>query len=542
MNQKKSFRLLTLLCLLCATLRFTAHGDETRKFTLPPEKSPTIFGWAAVLSGDSAVISDPGLRVQAGTAHVLDINTGQVTRTLSPSVSRVDDLFGFDMDIGRNRVAIGAPANPFATNPLPGAVNVFDLSTGVELSRLLPSDSTGGDEFGFSTAMSGNLLAVGAPALGEMPGRAYLFNAATGSELFKLQPSQSAVGNEFGWDLDVSEDYVVVGAPGTYDENDPGVNLGAAYVFNTTTGQQVRKLLPKSMSPGSEFGFAIGVSGNRAVVGSPEGAASLRGAAYVFDITTGEELYKLRPSDSRVDDDFGAAIDVFGNIAAIGARGQGTVSGAVYLFDITTGQEITKLTPSDLGNKDKFGSALALGADRLIVGSPNDIDPAQNLTTGSAYLFDLDIGITGDFNKDGVLDALDIDDLTAQLRGGANPSDYDLNSDGVVNQTDREIWVEQLANTYFGDSNFDGQFDTGDLVTVFSAAEYEDGIANNSTWAEGDWDGDGDFGSGDLVFVFKRNEYEIGPRATHAVPEPTLGFMSIASFICVGSRFRRRSQ
>ena len=59
-----------------------------------------------------------------------------------------------------------------------------------------------------------------------------------------------------------------------------------------------------------------------------------------------------------------------------------------------------------------------------------------------------------------------------------------------------------------GDANRDGQFNSDDLVLVFQAAEYEDGIVGNSDWSEGDWDGDGEFGSKDLVLAFQFGAYE----------------------------------
>lgn len=58
-----------------------------------------------------------------------------------------------------------------------------------------------------------------------------------------------------------------------------------------------------------------------------------------------------------------------------------------------------------------------------------------------------------------------------------------------------------------GDSNEDGVFNSSDLILVFQAGEYEDGIAGNSTFAEGDWNQDGDFDSGDLVFAFQAGTY-----------------------------------
>jgi hypothetical protein len=68
-----------------------------------------------------------------------------------------------------------------------------------------------------------------------------------------------------------------------------------------------------------------------------------------------------------------------------------------------------------------------------------------------------------------------------------------------------------------GDSNRDGVFDSRDLVLVFQAGKYEDGVPRNSTWEEGDWNGDGDFTSSDLVFAFQRGTY-IAAAAAYVVP------------------------
>ena len=58
-----------------------------------------------------------------------------------------------------------------------------------------------------------------------------------------------------------------------------------------------------------------------------------------------------------------------------------------------------------------------------------------------------------------------------------------------------------------GDSNGDGIFNSSDLVFVFQAGKYEDGIPNNATFADGDWNGDGDFDSSDLTFAFQKSNY-----------------------------------
>jgi hypothetical protein len=92
----------------------------------------------------------------------------------------------------------------------------------------------------------------------------------------------------------------------------------------------------------------------------------------------------------------------------------------------------------------------------------------------------------------------------------------------LINREDQRIWVMNLKHTWFGDANMDREFNSGDLVLVFQAGQYEDAVAYNSTWSTGDWDADGEFTTGDLVVAFQDGGYEQGPRVDiAAVPEPS---------------------
>ena len=138
----------------------------------------------------------------------------------------------------------------------------------------------------------------------------------------------------------------------------------------------------------------------------------------------------------------------------------------------------------------------------------------------------------GDFDYDGMLTVLDLDILLQDVRTESNDPRRDLNLDEFVNGDDRNVWVHDLVNTYFGDSNLDGEFDTKDLTEVFQAGQYEDAIELNSTWTTGDWNGDGDFTSRDLVFAFQDGGFEKGPRAAvHAVPEPSGVLLVVLAFL-----------
>ena len=148
----------------------------------------------------------------------------------------------------------------------------------------------------------------------------------------------------------------------------------------------------------------------------------------------------------------------------------------------------------------------------------------------------------GDFNNDGVLDAADIDALTAEILAGGMGAAFDVNQDGAVDGADRIYWVDDLKKTYLGDSNLDLEFSSADLVQVLGSGQYEDGIPGNSTWATGDWDGNGDFDTTDFVEALGGGGYEIGPRAAvSAVPEPSSLTGLLAAFCGVAAWIRRRA-
>ena len=99
---------------------------------------------------------------------------------------------------------------------------------------------------------------------------ALVLSAATaqadlGDQLFKLLPNDGTAEDWFGNSVAISGTTVIVGAPHD-DDNDN--KSGAAYLFNTTTGQQIAKLRPKDGAAGDQFRFVVESSGTTAVVGA----------------------------------------------------------------------------------------------------------------------------------------------------------------------------------------------------------------------------------------------------------------------------------
>lgn len=149
----------------------------------------------------------------------------------------------------------------------------------------------------------------------------------------------------------------------------------------------------------------------------------------------------------------------------------------------------------------------------------------------------LESGVTEpcDVNEDGACNEVDIDLVSTAVREMSNIERYDLDENGSIDDEDRKRWVldGDMMFTWFGDANLDGEFNSSDFVTVFTKGEYEDGIPNNSGWAEGDWNGDGDFTTSDFVLAFMLDGYERGPRggAASIVPEPSSWTLILISFL-----------
>lgn len=66
--------------------------------------------------------------------------------------------------------------------------------------------------------------------------------------------------------------------------------------------------------------------------------------------------------------------------------------------------------------------------------------------------------------------------------------------------------------TWFGDANLDGEFNSTDLVQLFSIGHYDQDSRGEYGWTQGDWNGDRKFDSADLILAFQDGGYESGLR------------------------------
>jgi uncharacterized repeat protein (TIGR01451 family) len=371
---------------------------------LPPVGS---FGHSVSLSADTIVVgapldSTPG-RTDAGSAYVF-VQAGPTwvqQQKLIASDPGVLNYFGFSVSVSGDRAVVGAPSDPLRSDT--GAVYVFVRAAGVwsEEQKLLASDGTTNDFFGYSIALDGNTIVVGARSDDAPPvdaGSAYVFvqSGAVWIEQQKLvAPDQNQDAN-FGHTVSISGDTVVVGSP----HNDgSGAYSGAAYAFvrSQTVWTLQQKLVAADTAAFDRFGFAVSISGETVAVGAqfsdtPNTADG--GSAYIFvrSGTSWIQEQKLLAGEPPGADAFGSAVTVSGDTAVIGSPHDDTVlgidTGSAYVFERsgTTWVAQQKFLPFNAAPADNFGASVAVSGDTLIVGAPGR-DTTAGADAGAAYVF-----------------------------------------------------------------------------------------------------------------------------------------------------------
>ena len=280
---------------------------------------------------------------------------GEVVK-LTASDAQDWDEFGTSVTISGDYAIVGAQYED-SGGLSSGAAYVFYRNQGGtdnwgEVLKLTASDAAAGDLFGFSVALSGDYAVVGAYSEdggGADNGAAYVYYRNQGGtdnwgEVLKLAASDAASGDLFGFSVAISGDYVVVGAT---REDDGGADSGSAYIFYRNQGGadlwgEVVKLTASDAETLDEFGVSVAINGDYVVIGASyeDGTGNNFGAAYIYDRNVGGqdnwgEVMKIVASDAQDGDNFGASVAVSGDFVSILApyeEAYETDRGALYIF------------------------------------------------------------------------------------------------------------------------------------------------------------------------------------------------------------------
>ncbi len=361
------------------------------------------FGTKVCIAGDYAVVGarfDDDNGNNSGSAYVFK-RTGTSwapEAKLLPTDGADGDEFGVAVSISGDYVIVGARYDDNNGTDA-GSAYVFKRTgtNWTQEAKLLPTDGAAGERFGQRLSISGDYAVVGAPFdddNGSKSGSVYVFKrtGTSWAEEAKLLASDGSANDGFGYSVSISGDYTVVGAIG---DTDNGTNSGSAYVFKRTgtTWTEEAKLLPSDGAVNDWFGYSVSIFGDYIVVSArlDDDNGSNSGSAYIFKRTGTNwvEEAKLLPSDGAAGDEFGIVASISGDYAVVGAwydDDNGTDSGSAYLFKRigTNWVEEAKLLPSDGAAGDAFGFVFISGT-YVIVGAWHDDDNGTD--SGSAYVY-----------------------------------------------------------------------------------------------------------------------------------------------------------
>jgi uncharacterized protein (TIGR03437 family) len=361
---------------LGAAYVFTAAGStwsQQAKLTASDGASGDLFGGSVSLSGTTAVAGATGKSSGQGAAYVfISSGTSWAQRAkLTASDAASGNQFGSSVSVSGDTVLAGAPAKE--------AAYVFARSGASWNQQAELASPDGGGAFGTSVAVSGNTAVVGEPFNLSEKGSAFVFvrSGSNWTQQATLNAADRFFGDQLGSSVAVSGSLALAGAPAKNSQQ------GIAYVFSQsgTSWTQQAELTGADATSADNFGNAIAVNGNTALIASPT-KASLRGAVYVFVRSstdgTWSQQAKLTLAGAPSGTAFGEAVSLSGDTAVIGS------SGAAYVFvrSGTTWTQQAKLIGSDTVPNDIFGFAVAMDGDTAVVTAFQAVSGR-----GAAYVF-----------------------------------------------------------------------------------------------------------------------------------------------------------
>jgi len=453
-----------------SVMAFLSVAQEA--YVKPSNTKPSLdFGASVAIDGDTMVIGAPTESSSAtgvngdetdattfgsGAAYVfVRGGSGDWVQQayLKASNTGGADAFGQSVAISGDTIVVGARQEGSSATGVngngannsynqSGAAYVFvrtdDPDAGMPVwtqqAYLKASNTNPSDWFGYSVAIDGDTVVVGAPRESSVAtgvngneadnsasyaGAAYVFVRSAmdvWSQQAYLKANSSGAQDEFGGAVAISGDTIAVGA-GNEDSfatgidgqanNDVTADSGAVFVFVRGGITWAQQAYVKASNTGQydRFGISVSLDGDTLAVGADgeasgvasseaDNSAQNAGATYVFTRsgTTWSQQAYLKASNLRLNDLFGRSVAVAGDHLIVGAYwedGSGTgidaspdtnllQSGAAYLFRRSGGtwSQQHYVKASNTGASDFFGYAVAITNDTAVVGARQEASDA----------------------------------------------------------------------------------------------------------------------------------------------------------------------
>lgn len=385
------------------------------------------YGRAVCVNGDWAIVGalqdDHSGLTDAGGAFIYHYEGGNWVFQSKVTAGDPDaiDHFGRAVYINDTHAIVGCSYSddPDTYN---GSAYIFVNNNGTwtQQAKLLASDRRRMDRFGAAVGIYGDYAVIGCYGADYTlngttytnGGAAYVFhfNGTTWGEELRLTPADPSTEMKFGWGVSIYENTILVGTTEDRYNNTDAIK-GAAYAFTLQNGvwSQSAKIVGTDVIDGDNFGCAVSIYKDYAIVGSMEdddrGSAS--GSAYIFKNNNGtwEQQQKLVGANSAAADNFGYSVGIYENMAIVGSyhsnKGYND-TGSAYLYtrSESTWALTTELVASAPAISDQLGWFVSITNGWALAGNPrwdlNNTTPAVDLATneGCALMWQIPTAVS----------------------------------------------------------------------------------------------------------------------------------------------------
>lgn len=386
-----------------------SRAEET--IVLRKKAGPDAFGYAVDVSGNTLIVGAPDkdngevyIFVRQGDAWIEQAR-------IQPPQPNLGGWFGGAVCIDGDTTVVGARSvfsHPHVPADGSGVVYLYEREGKKFLlkQRLRPKNLKGAQLFGFAVDLSGDTLVVGAP-WGDGPGVGRVYAYVRGEQEFQLQRIFFGDGGQdaFGWSVAIDRDTIVVGIPfqDMFVREDGTARI---YVREGKYWEQEAWIWAKDGSGREHFGWSVAISGDRVITGAPNTGGDTPGAAYIFRRNEDEWTQELRLNASKkeIGANFGFAVDIDINRAVVAAPFEdstGKDAGVLYSFlrEGDTWVEKARFTPKGviqgephkIWEGDVYGSSVAIArkGPYAIVGAPGDnLRRFPPNPSGAVYVYD----------------------------------------------------------------------------------------------------------------------------------------------------------
>jgi hypothetical protein len=382
------------------------------------------------------VLSAAGTVQTAGTARAAD--AAPATQPSCPTTllqgdddDGVGGSFGAAVAVHGQTALVGIPdfSTAFVTPPVPppyidGRVAVYTCEASTQAwtrtatIQLTAAEADGQEAFGVSTALQGDLAAIGA----NYNVRVFQRQGQNWKQVVKIVPKNSeeqiigTPAEQWGSVIAFDDDVLAVGVTEVTSTAGPGgiccdhsnsyyVDLYQILVFDGHGAAiRIARLKPPAGDTGA-FGASLALQGDTLVVGDPPDVTAYvykrRGLTFTLD-------QKLTGAEATTGSEFGTAVAISKDVILIGAPGENAISnnfevvseGAVYAFRHKSGPEspwveTQHFNPAATGYSPYayFGGSLAVNRNgQAVIGTPRAYDFEEQSEFGPTFLYTLQGG------------------------------------------------------------------------------------------------------------------------------------------------------